>query len=105
MVQVLQRNHFCGGLGTAALAIALMTAGGPAWGQAPPAPAVTLERATALVQNRAFEQAAAMLRQLLSADPTNRGAKEMLAFVLESMGDLEGERRVRSALATAFPDD
>src|SRR5437667_180129 len=29
----------------------------------------------------------------------------MLAFALESKGDLEGERRVRSALAAEFPDD
>jgi len=83
----------------------LITTSGPVWAQAPSAPAVTLERAVALVQTQAFEQAAALLRQLLSVDPANRRAKEMLAFVLESMGDLEGERRVRSALAAEFPDD
>ena len=89
----------------AALALALITAGGPAWAQAPPVPAGTLERAGALVQTRAFEPAVAMLRQLLSVDPANRRAKEMLAFALESMGDLEGERRVRSGLAAEFPED
>jgi hypothetical protein len=86
----------------AALAVALMSAGTEAWGQPPPA---SLERAAALVQNRAFDQAAATLRQLLASDPANRGAQEMLAFALESMGDLEGERQVRSALAVEFPDD
>ena len=88
-----------------ALAVALITAGGRAWGQAPPVPAGTLERASALVQAGEFEPAATLLRQLVSLDPANRGAKEMLAFALESMGDLEGERRVRSALAREFPDD
>jgi hypothetical protein len=57
------------------------------------------------VRTGAFEQAAAVLGQLVSADPTNRRAREMLAFALESLGDLEGERRVRSALASEFPDD
>ena len=91
-------------LGMVALMLALMTAGA-VWGQPPPAPAGTLGRAATLVQTGAFEQAAATLRQLLSSDPANRGAKEMLAFTLESMGDLEGERHVRSALAAEFPDD
>ena len=89
----------------AVLALVLIVAGGQAWGQAPPAPHGTLERAATLIQARAFEQAAAVLRDLLSVDPANRGAKEMLAFDLESMGDLEGERQVRSALAAEFPDD
>jgi hypothetical protein len=82
-----------------------ITAGGRAWGQAPPAPASTLERAAALVRAREFEQALGLLRDLLSVDPANRGAKEMLAFDLESMGDDAGERRVRSALAAEFPGD
>ena len=88
----------------ATLALALITAG-PARGQAPSTPAGTLERAATLVRARAFGQAAAMLRDVLSADPANRGAKEMLAFALESMGDLEGERQVRSALVAEFPGD
>src|SRR5690349_3176001 len=88
-----------------ALLLGLLMAGGRAWGNAPPAPAETLERGEALVQDREFAQAAAMLRELLSADPGNRGAKELLAFALESMGDLKGEREVRSALAVEFPDD
>jgi len=95
----------CGRLGKAALALVLITAGGRAWGQAPSAPAGTLERAAVLVKNRSFEQAATMLRRLLSVDPANRRAKEMLAFDLESMGDLKGERQVRSALAAELPDD
>ena len=90
---------------TAALTLALITTGGQAWGQTQPVPAGTLERASALVQARSFEQAAAMLRHLLSLDPANRAAKEMLAFTLESTGDLEGERKVRSALAAEYPDD
>jgi tetratricopeptide (TPR) repeat protein len=89
----------------AALALALITAGGQARGQAPPVSAGTLERAAALVQSGAFEPAATMLRQFLSVDRANRRAQEMLAFALESMGDLEGERQVRSALAREFPED
>src|SRR5258705_4047098 len=99
------RRFVCGQLGRAALALALITADGRAWGQARPAPAGTVEHAAALVRSRDFEQAAAMLRGVLLVDPTNRRAKEMLAFALESMGDLEGERHVRSALAAEFPDD
>jgi tetratricopeptide (TPR) repeat protein len=101
----------------AALALALLLAGGRAWAQAaqtPPAPAAPpaagapearVERAAALVRSGAFEETAAMLRELLSADPGNRALREWLAFALESMGDLAGEREVRSALATDFPDD
>src|SRR5258705_7713588 len=101
-----QRRRFdCGRLGMAALALALVTGGGRAGGQAPSAPAGTVERAAVLVKNRSFEQAATMLRRLLSVDPANRRAKEMLAFDLESMGDLKGERQVRSALAAEIPDD
>ncbi len=98
------RRFARGALGVAALAFWLIAAGGRAWGQAP-TPAHALERAAALVRTRAFDRAAAMLRGVLSVDPTNRGAMEMLAFALESKGDLEGERRVRSALATEVPDD
>jgi hypothetical protein len=89
----------------AALVLALITAAAPAWGNVPSPPAGALDRASALVQARAFDQAAATLRDLLSVDPSNRRAKEMLAFALESMGDLEGERQVRSGLAAEFPDD
>ena len=98
------RRFARGTLGMAAVAFWLIAAG-PAWGQAPPARAIALERAAALVRTRAFDRAAAVLRGMLSADPRNRGAQEMLAFALESKGDLEGERRVRSALAAEFPDD
>jgi len=94
-----------GWLAIAALALALIAAGGRASTEAPSAPAGALERAAALVQTREFEQAAAVLRNLLSVNPTNRRAKEMLAFALESMGDLKGERQVRSALAAEFPND
>ena len=90
----------------ATLLAALIVAGVPAaLSQASPAPADSMERAAALIQSRSFEQAAAMLRQVLSTDPANRRAKEMLAFALESRGDLEGERQVRSTLAARFPDD
>ena len=101
-------------LSSAALAWVMITAGGRAWGQAlssPPAgqtpssPAGDLERAAALVRTHEFERAAAMLRHLLAVDPANRRAQELLAFALESMRDLEGERQVRSALAREFPDD
>ena len=85
--------------------IALITAGSPASAAPSPTQAGNLERAAALVRAREFEQAATMLRQVLSADPGNRAAQEMLAFALESSGDLEGERQVRSELAAAWPDD
>lgn len=96
---------FLGGRLVTALALVLITAGRQAWGQAPSVPAGNLERAAAMVQTGAFEPAAAMLRHLLSVDPANRRAKEMLAFALESMGDLEGERQVRHELAARFPED
>ena len=99
-------RHFGRGwLAIAALALALIAAGGRASAEAPSASAATLERAEAMIQARAFEPAAAMLRRVLAVDPSNRRANEMLAFALESMGDLKGERRVRSALAAKFPDD
>jgi hypothetical protein len=85
--------------------VALLIVGEPASGQTPSAPASAIERAGALTRARAFGQAASVLRDLLLIDPANRQAKEMLAFDLESMGDLEGERRLRAALAEEFPDD
>jgi tetratricopeptide (TPR) repeat protein len=100
-----RRRFTCGRWGTALLAAAWITAGGRAWGQATSAPARSVEHAAALVQARAYEQAAAVLRDLLLVDPTNRAAREMLAFDLESMGDLEGERRERASLAAEFPAD
>src|SRR2546428_976959 len=36
---------------------------------------------------------------------SDRPARETLAFVMESRGDLEGERALRAALAAEFPDD
>ena len=88
----------------ATLVLAL-TMPGPARGQVRAAPDSVLERAATLVQARDFVHAAAMLRDLLSVDPANRRAKETLAFALESLGDVEAERRVRSALVAEFPDD
>jgi len=84
------RRFARGTLGVAAVAFWLITAGGRAWGQVPPATGLALQRAAALVRTRAFDRAAATLRGVLSVDPTNRGAQEMLAFALESKGDLEG---------------
>jgi tetratricopeptide (TPR) repeat protein len=89
----------------AALALALVTMGGPAWGQAPSAGADSLARATALVRGRDFGSAVPLLRRVILADPSNRGAQELLAFALESSGDFEGERRVRAALVAAQPGD
>ena len=89
----------------AAFALVLVTGSGRAFAQAPSAPPASLERAAALVRARAFVPAAAMLRKLLETDPANRAAQEMLAFALESSGDLAGERKVRSALAARFPED
>jgi len=88
----------------ATLMLVLLAAGGRAWGE-PPALEGMRERASALIRARDFDQAAAMLRRILLSDPANREAKEMLAFALESAGDLQGERRVRSELASEYPDD
>lgn len=89
----------------AALGLWLVAAGGQVRAQTPPATPATLDRAAALIESGAFDRAAAMLRELLAVDPANRRAREMLAFALESSGDLDGERRVRSALAADFPKD
>lgn len=90
----------------AALALVLAVAGARASGQpAPAAPADTLARAGELVRSRQFGQAATLLRGLVSVHPEDRGAREMLAYALECVGDLGGEREVRSALAAEFPDD
>jgi len=88
-----------------ALALGLLACGGQARAEDAPATADNLERAAALMQSHRFDHAAAILRDVLSDDATNRRAREMLAFALESTGDLEGERRVRSALVAEFPDD
>ena len=93
------------GLAAAAVALAAILASGPLWAQVTPTPAGALERAAALIQDREFDQAEAVLRELLAVDPANRRARELLAFALESRGDLDGEREVRSALASEFPTD
>src|SRR5258705_9234440 len=86
-----QRRRFdCGRLGMAALALALVTAGGRAWGEAPSAPAGTVERAAGLVKKRSFEQTAAMVPRLLSVDPADPRGKGKLALDLEPMGDVKG---------------
>src|SRR5438093_8513933 len=99
------RRAVRGALASAALALIWIAAGDHAWGQAPLGPSATLERAASLIEARAFDRAAAVLRELLSADPEDRRAKELLAFALESSGDLAGERKVRASLAAAFPGD
>lgn len=93
------------GLPVAALALTLYGALESAQGQAPPPPPGALVRAESLVQSRSFDPAEDLLHDILAADPGNRRAQELLAFVLESRGDRDGERRVRAALATAYPDD
>src|SRR2546422_3757617 len=99
------RSFVCCWLLSVGLALAWITACREAWGQVSHAPAGTVEHAAALIRTRAFEQSVAELRHLLSVDPANRRAKEMLAFALVSMGNLESERQVRSDLAAEFPDD
>ena len=92
-------------IGQAALMIALGAGGGRALAE-PPAPSPdSLERASELVRAHEFEHADALLRRLLATAPSDRRAQELLAFALESSGDLAGERAVRSALAREFPDD
>jgi len=85
--------------------VALAGAGERALAGLPAAAPDSLERAAQLVQVRAFPQADALLRRLLVTDPSNRRAQELLAFSLESSGDLAGERAVRSSLAREYPDD
>src|SRR5438093_11853554 len=97
------RHSVCERLAAAAVALAAILASGPVWGQVTPTPAGALERAAALIQDREFAQAEGVLREILEVDPPNRRAKEMLAFALESKGDLDGDRDVRSALASEFP--
>jgi hypothetical protein len=92
-------------LGQAALVLALVGVGTRALAEAPVTPPDSLERAAGLIRARAFEQADALLRRLLATDPTNRRAQELLAFALESRGDLAAERATRSALARDLPDD
>src|SRR5438093_646723 len=102
------RRWVCERLAAAAVALAAFLSSGPVRGQvtlAPPGEPGEMERAEALIQDREFGQAEGVLREILEVDPPNRRAKEMLAFALESQGDLDGEREVRSALASEFPDD
>ena len=118
----------------ASIVIALLSASGAAWAQAAsarnpgllsppgargrtapsplgvqaasaPAAAETLQRAESLVHSGAPLPAIEMLHAILAIDPTNRRARELLAFALESAGDLGEERKVRSALAQEFPAD
>src|SRR5262245_1464573 len=97
----------------AAAALALLLFGAKAEAGAAPAPAGesfgssarVVERAAERIRAREYAPAAALLRDVLAADPDNRRAKELLAFALESTGDIEGERRVRSVLAAEFPTD
>jgi len=91
--------------GAALVVLALVMAGGRAWGQAPSTTADAFERAEGLIRSRSFAAAEDLLHRILAADPTNRHAREMLAFALECTADLDGERRVRSALAAEYPDD
>ncbi|HET7903980.1 MAG TPA: hypothetical protein VFM17_05420, partial [Candidatus Eisenbacteria bacterium] len=88
-----------------AAALALASCVAPARGLESPRPSGALERAESLVRIGSFDSGAALLRDLVSTDPGNRRAKELLAFALESMGEIEGERRIRSALAAEHPRD
>ena len=88
-----------------AATLSMCAAIGRTLGDADPGSNAALERTSSLIQARQFHQAAAELRELLSTNPGNRRAKELLAFALESCGDLDGERQVRSSLAAEFPGD
>jgi hypothetical protein len=90
----------------AVLALLLSTAGAHARsGESPTLTSGTLQRAEILIRGHAFGPAADSLSQLLSVDPSNRRAKELLAFALESTGELERELRVRAALAAEYAGD
>jgi hypothetical protein len=107
MAQVVAR----GTLVVLVIALAIAGAASPARGleasdtDAAQERAAALERADALLRAQQFSRAAAELRAVLAVDPRNRRAQEMLAFALESSGDLGGERRVRSDLVAQYPSD
>jgi hypothetical protein len=65
----------------------------------------TLDRAAQLIEARALDQAMTLLDGVLAGDPTNRRARELLAFALESAGDFKRELRVRVALVADYPND
>ena len=90
--------------GVAALVLATAAAG-RAWAQAPSPPAGALDRAEGLIQGRSFAAAEVVIKDILAADPSNRRARELLAYAFECTSDLKGERRVRSALAAEHPED
>lgn len=69
------------------------------------ASSATLGHAEALLRVGDFARAEDELRRFLRRDPQHRWAREMLAFALESRGDLEGELRIRAALAAETPSD
>ncbi|HET7380345.1 MAG TPA: hypothetical protein VFJ24_09915, partial [Gaiellales bacterium] len=92
-------------IGRATLILALLGLAERALAEPAAPSADSLERAAALVQAHEFEQASALLRRLLASAPSDRRAQELLAFALESSGDLPGERAARGALAREFPDD
>jgi hypothetical protein len=90
----------------AAVALTLaLAAGGDAWILAARPLAASVELAAKLIAEREFNEAASILREVVFANPSNREAREMLAYALESAGDREGERQVRAALARDFPDN
>src|SRR5881396_4049963 len=70
-----QGRSVCERLAAAAVALAAILASGPLWAQVTPTPAGALERAAALIQDREFDQAEAVLRELLAVDRANRRAR------------------------------
>lgn len=89
----------------ASLVMGLWAASGQAGAAPTPSQADDLAQASALIREGAYDRATVLLRSRLRVDPSDRRAKEMLAFALESQGDLEGERAVRRDLAMAYPQD
>ena len=64
-----------------------------------------IDRAAALIEARAFDQATIALEAVLARKPSDRRARELLAFVFESTGAIDRERQVRAALAADYPSD
>ncbi|HET6149991.1 MAG TPA: tetratricopeptide repeat protein [Polyangia bacterium] len=73
----------------------------------PPAPRfdseVALNQADAHLMNKDWAGGAKVLRRYLERDPKSTRGREMLAWALETTGDLDGELAVRASLAGDVP--
>ena len=76
----------------------------PMWTPAPRFDSeAALNQADAHLMNKDWEGGARVLRRYLERDPKNARGREMLAWALETTGDLDGELAVRASLAGDLP--